>query len=332
MTAEYAKKQYRTVGLTIFIISVALAVMRIVSYYVSVAMVDSALDGAWVDLMLDAVFSVPLQIGILFLFPMLMYKFALKKPIKEVFSFSGYRKCDIRICLMSVLLGITVLGVAQFLSALWLIFLMILGYNPSGGGELPASFHFGYFIATVILTALLPAVCEEFTNRGGLLTTMRGSFSKSKTILIIALAFGLFHENITQIFYTAAMGALLAYLTLETKSVIPAMIVHFMNNFTSILMDNAQSYGWFFGGVYDFASSSVALLGAFSALCLAASFGLVCAIVKLSKKQRKENYYLELSDEIALSGFKPELKDNAFFIGAVVMTVISTLLTFIFGL
>lgn len=338
MEANYAKKQYRIVGLTVFIISIALLVMRIISYYTQVAMLNVAMDEAWKEILFDVIFSVPVQVGLLLIFPLLMYKKALKKKWSGLAEFSGYRKCNIWVCLLSVVLGFFIIFVTIGVSFFWQLILIIFGYIPSGGGTLPEQFNIGYFLASIFLTACLPAICEEFTNRGGLLTTMRSSFSKGKTILLIAIAFGLFHQNITQVFYTALLGALLAFLVLETQSVYPAIIVHFMNNFMSLYLENASEYNWKLGGgVYDFINARLLnfefeVLMPMLALCLLIVFGLVVAIVTISHKTRKNDFYLELNSAVSETGCKICKEDNIFFIGAIVVTSVSTLFTYIFGI
>ena len=338
MDVEYAKKQYRTVGITVFVVAVALLIMRIVSYYVQVATMDVAMDEAWFELLLDAVFTVPVQIGILLIFPFLMYKLSLKKSARSVLEFSGYRKCSIWTCLLCIPLGLLIVGVSLCLSFIWQIVLILFGYTPSSGGTtLPEQFNAVYFILSVVLTAVLPAICEEFTNRGGLLTVMRSSFSKKKTIFLIAIAFGLFHQFIGQVFYTAVFGALLAYLVLETQSIYPAMIVHFMNNFVSVLLDNATTYNWAIGGgFYEFLDNNLVnglgVLTSWLALILLGVFGLLLAITSISRKKRQKDFYLEMNTSYKAAGYKVELKDNIFFIGAIVVCAVSTLLTYIFGL
>lgn len=326
-----ARKQYRTVGLTVFIISIMLLVFRIISYYVNIALIDVTMSAAAKEIIMDVVFSVPVQVLLLLLFPLLMYKLVLKQDRKELMNFSGYRRVSPKICILSFLLGICALGLSFFFSVMWQLFLMAFGYTPSGGSDMPLTFNVGYFLLTVLLTAVLPGICEEFTNRGGFLTTMRGSYSEIRTILIIAIAFGLFHQNITQILYTAIIGALLAFLALRTGSVLPAIIVHFTNNFISLCLDNIEEYA-LGGAFFDFLSSSLAVFTAFAALCLIGAFLLVLAILKIAKKSGKRDYYGEYHELITRTGFKPTLKDNAFLFGALTVTVISTVITFAFGL
>ena len=334
MDVNFAKKQYRTVGIVAFVIAVALLVMRIVAYYVNVAFIDSTMDDAWLELLIDAIFSVPVQIGVFLVFPFLMYQLSLKKSVRGVLAFSGYHKCNVWTCVLSVFLGFTIIFVTMFVSYIWQIILALFGFFPSGGGTLPETFNAGYFLLMVLLTAVLPAVCEEFANRGGLLTVMRSSFGKGKTILFIAIAFGLFHQNITQVFYTALLGGLLAFLVLETGSVFPAIIIHFMNNFMSVYLDSATTYGWKMGGgLYEFINGGGWLaVGGAIALSLLAAFGLIVAIVAIARKSRQKDLYLELNTALKESGYKVELKDNIFFIGAIVVSASSTLLTYIFGL
>lgn len=332
MTLIETRKKYRTVGLTVFIIAVALLVMRIVSYYVQVATIDSTMDEAWLMLLYDVIFSVPVQLGVLLLFPFLMYKFSLKKSFSGVLEFSGCRKCSPWICLLAVPLGGFFVVISMGVSTVWQVILMMFGYTPSSGGAMPETFNALYFIASVILTAVLPGICEEFTNRGGMLTVFRTAFSKRKAVLLVAIAFGLFHQNITQVVYTAVFGAVLAYVTIETGSVFPAMIMHFMNNFMSVLIDNATTYNWAIGGgLYDFLNNaSLGVLVSIFTLCLLAVFGLLIAIVYIARKKRKADVYGELAAESALCGFKPSVRDNMFFIGAIVVTAVATVLTFSF--
>lgn len=334
MNDDLAKKQYRTVGIMTFVVSIALLVMRIITYYVQIGFINASLEGVYYDLLLDAIFTVPVQIGILLVFPFLLYKFALKKSPTMVLTFSGYRKCNIWVCLLAVLIGFFVIGVSYGLSIFWQIILILLGFDPSGGSELPETFNFGYFILTVLLTAVLPAVCEEFTNRGGLLTTLRSCYSEKKTILLIAIAFGLFHQNITQLFYTMVLGGFLAYIVLKTGSIYPAMIIHFMNNFMSIYLDNASTYNWPLGGGFDrfMTDASFTQFSALFSLCLIAVFALTCLAVYISKNHKRNDFYIESYISVKECDFRPRLRDNIFFIGAIVVTAIATFITFVFGL
>ena len=42
-----------------------------------------------------------------------------------------------------------------------------------------------------------------------------------------------------------------AFRVIKTKSIYPAMRMHFVNKFCSVLFDYARGSGWVGGGVYD---------------------------------------------------------------------------------
>jgi len=52
-------------------------------------------------------------------------------------------------------------------------------------------------------------------------------------LIISSILFGLTHLNIRQFFYATILGYLIGYVSLASDSIIPCMIIHFMNNFLS---------------------------------------------------------------------------------------------------
>lgn len=338
LDADYVKKEYRTVGLTMFIVSIAVLVMRIVIYFVQVALIDSTMQDYYLSLLVEAIFTVPVQVLILFLIPFIIYKIRLKKSVSQVFAFSGYRKCSIWTILLSFLLGFCIIFITMACSYMWQIILVILGYTPNASvTPMPEDFDVLFFLCSVALTAVLPALCEEFAMRGGLLTTLRANNSKVKTILLVGIAFGLFHQNITQVFYTALMGALLCYLTLETNSIWPAVVVHFTNNFMSVYIDTASTYFLPLGNIMEYIQRrleklELGMLTTWVAIFVLLAFGLIVAIVAISRKKNKNNAYVELNTAYTNANVRLSLRDNAYFIGAIVVSIVSTVITFIFGL
>ena len=96
----------------------------------------------------------------------------------------------------------------------------------------------------IIFTALLPAVCEETAHRGMLLSQISKK-SVTKAIILSSLLFGLLHINIYQFFYATILGVFLAKLTVDSGSIYPAMIIHFMNNAINVYMSFANANGLF---------------------------------------------------------------------------------------
>ncbi|MEM7356715.1 MAG: CPBP family glutamic-type intramembrane protease, partial [Acidobacteriota bacterium] len=82
----------------------------------------------------------------------------------------------------------------------------------------------------LFLVAILPGICEEIAFRGVLLHALRRSFHPIALCLVTGLVFGLFHISLIRLLPTAALGVLLAAVTLLTGSIFPAMLWHALNN------------------------------------------------------------------------------------------------------
>jgi len=83
---------------------------------------------------------------------------------------------------------------------------------------------------SLVLTAVLPAVCEESLYRGFALYTFKNVKNKWITVAAIGVIFGTVHWNLAGFLSLAVLGAVLAYIMLETKNIILPMLLHFLNN------------------------------------------------------------------------------------------------------
>ncbi len=86
------------------------------------------------------------------------------------------------------------------------------------------------FWMQLALFALVPAVCEELAFRGFILSGLRHLGRKKLAILITSLFFGLTHAVAQQQIMAAITGMLLGYLAVQTGSVLPSMLFHFVHN------------------------------------------------------------------------------------------------------
>lgn len=330
------QKQFRATGLVLFEAAMGLLVARIIANVISPFMDDRTLD---------LVFTILMQVVFLLIVPFFTYKLILKKSVKETFTFSNVRKPNWKIMLLCIPLGMCAILTTVGVSLIWQSLLILFGYNHSSSATVfPENFMIGMLLMDLFLTGVLPGLCEEFTNRGGFLTTMRGSFSQTQTIILCGLAFGLFHQNVTQVFYTSLFGMLMATLTIKTKSIWPAALVHFMNNGLSVYSDYAMHYNLPFGDIMNWADKLVvdhfALASAIYMVGVACGvfiFWLILSIAKkdndkqreLLKSKEGEDAVLPLEDKVL---YKPVASDWAFYIGALVVTCITTLCTFYWGI
>ena len=339
------QKAYRAAGFVAFLTSLGLFLSRVFMQFVFDWLPD--MDAATEDIVSDVIFDFLAQIVTLLVVPFFVYKFYLKKSTKEVFYMSNFRKTDPVIYLLAFLLGICALILTMYVSYVWQVILLLFGFDGSSSTAMPEKFHLWHLILMLFLTAVLPAICEEFANRGIFLTAMRCSFSKWQTVLIGGIAFGLFHQYISQTFYTALMGMLLTYLVLTTRSVIPACNVHFTNNAVSVVFDFIGEYSSLnTGSILSYVMTNQPSL---LMLLFAAAAGFGYLLIRAIKK-RYAAYYVKNYTEFLKTGnqkyyenvlpawemgdvrYRPTLRDNAFLIAAIVLTAAYTVLTFVGGL
>ena len=104
----------------------------------------------------------------------------------------------------------------------------------------------GVFLLTLLKSALLAPVLEELFFRGYLLHAMK-RFGEPRAAAVSALCFALVHLGGTPCAWVmyAAMGLLLAALTMRTGSLLAPMLVHAVYNLTLVLL-NEMGLGWFF--------------------------------------------------------------------------------------
>jgi len=218
-------------NLCYFIILTLFVVLRIVS---SAGLLKFA--GDWQD----RLFTIIVQILILFSVPMLIYRFVYKQKTKDIFRSFGFRKTSGKVLLCSVGMGFVAFFLIIFVSTFFSVFIQMLGYRPYVSYGTSTETSFWTFLLDLVFIAMLPGMFEEFSHRGMLMS----GFSKIgslRAVLLSGLLFGLMHLNITQFFYAFVVGMLLASVALVTKSIWPSVIIHFINNGLNTYIDYAES-------------------------------------------------------------------------------------------
>ncbi len=93
------------------------------------------------------------------------------------------------------------------------------------------------FGTTVLLMALVPAICEEFAFRGFILSGLAAGHRPRSAIFVSAFLFGFLHVLLSlfqQLFGATVLGVVLGLLAIRSKSLLPGIIFHFLNNFFAI--------------------------------------------------------------------------------------------------
>lgn len=141
-----------------------------------------------------------------------------------------------------------------------------IDYNVDYGDN-PRGF-FG-FLLSLIATAVVPPLVEEFACRGIILGSLR-KFGDGFAVLISAILFGLMHGNFDQMPFAFMVGLALGFIVVKTDSLWIAVAVHAANNFISVafeyllagLSQNAQNL------IYSLYLMAALILGVIGAVLL----------------------------------------------------------------
>lgn len=125
------------------------------------------------------------------------------------------------------------------------------------GIENTASYGSEPFLLAVVIHALIPAIAEEVLFRYIPIELMSGA-SNGNIIIVTAIFFSFAHANLFSIPYALIAGIIFAAIDIKTKSILPSLILHFLNNTLSL----ALMYG-----AYITRLSIFVALGALSAVC-----------------------------------------------------------------
>lgn len=116
--------------------------------------------------------------------------------------------------------------------SIFITFLIALakGENFMDMNPLANVFAESNFILTLLYASIAAPIAEELIFRKLLLDKIR-RYGDVPAILMSGLAFGLFHMNLSQFFYAAALGSIFAYVTIRTNTVRYSILLHCLINF-----------------------------------------------------------------------------------------------------
>lgn len=122
-------------------------------------------------------------------------------------------------------------------------------------------------LISIICTAVLPALIEEFAFRGVVLGILRKNMNDIPAIILSAVIFGVVHGNLVQLPFAVGMGLIFGVVTVYTNSIWPAVAAHFLNNFCSVLLSSSPvenmsiSTGNILSVLFYVVSTALAIIG-----------------------------------------------------------------------
>ena len=92
-----------------------------------------------------------------------------------------------------------------------------------------------------VAVGILAPLAEEVVFRGAILRTLLGIMSKKNhwvAIMISAAIFGVVHANLAQFINALLMGLLLGWMYYRTQSLVPGILLHWVNNTMAYVLAN----------------------------------------------------------------------------------------------
>jgi membrane protease YdiL (CAAX protease family) len=147
----------------------------------------------------------------------------------------GIRRAPVLFTVAAVLIGI-----AAWYINLWLVELLSVPQSERAREAIEKMVTQTALFPTLVVIAMLPAIAEELIFRGVLLRSLATRLRPALAIAISAAVFALYHLQPGQMVTTFMLGLALGFLTLRARSVVPAMIVHLINNSIALLISRNE--------------------------------------------------------------------------------------------
>lgn len=255
---------------------------------------------------------------LLFLTIAIVFCLIRKVSIKEVFPLKKITFKDVMGCLF--------LLAGSFPLSLLLIVItsIIFPASISEAGDLSDTLYGEMnYVLTVLVVALLPAICEEAIHRGAILSCFRGLKRDWVIVLIMGLFFGINHMSVLRFATTFALGMVLSYVVVKKNNILFSMFIHFMNNLISATagyISSTEVAEPISQAMDSFETSTAAanmsqFLGAFLIICVASPLLIAIGTTLLNPGPRTGRKFLIaglLSTALCISGFAITIANTTF--------------------
>lgn len=188
------------------------------------------------------------------------------------------------------------------------ILLQSLGINYTVKTELSLPSGFFGSALYIITVSVIPALVEEYALRGVTLGALK-KYGTGFALIVSSLFFGLMHSNFEQIPFTFICGLGMGYAALASGSVWTAVLIHFTNNFESVLLELSGKY------VSSYTQNMIYFL--FSILAMGLG---IFAVVKADKKG------ILIPENTDNSGLTSKQKIKSFFISPIFIIYFITII------
>lgn len=190
----------------------------------------------------------------------------IKSSGRKMTELMPFKKIEGKKLFAIVMCGMSLCMVAQIMSTLIGVNFALFGIDIYKGLEMEQATGIFDLIMSVVCTAVIPALVEEFAYRGLVL----GILKKHDELLAVfgsAFLFGMLHGNFAQIPFAFVVGLILGYVRVKTDSMLPGILIHFGNNFYAVVVTHfAEVLPEAYGGMVEAGLIAVLIICGFIAL------------------------------------------------------------------
>ena len=235
---QYKKELEKTSNglgfLLLIFFGVMLVVYLICSYAIQAGGAQSSFtSGSAVEMLLNGLVS-----SVSFFVTGIIYCFVTLKRPSDIFPFD---RIGGRYAAMIITAGLALCLMSNLAASLMTDVFGMFGLQNTGGevledGAKPSVLL--YYLSV----AVMPAFAEEFAFRGVILGSLR-KYSDALALVVSSAMFALMHGNFVQIPFTFCCGLVFGFAAIKTNSLLPSIVMHFLNNGLSVTYDVLTSYG-----------------------------------------------------------------------------------------
>ena len=151
----------------------------------------------------------------------------------ELFEASGVKKrVSGRLVWFCFLVAVVAIYLFSHITSVFLDFLSLCGYKSEAQAIIVDSIW--KFLLFSVILCVVPAFAEEFLFRGTILSGLKKT-GKWTALIVSSLIFSFMHGTPDQTVHQFIIGLLVGYLFLKTGNLWISVIVHFFNNFITIV-------------------------------------------------------------------------------------------------
>lgn len=181
----------------------------------------------------------------LLIVPALVFTWKNHYSLPQIFRL---RPINLKIAGMSVIIGIAFAIVSDEIDRIIQLFFPIPEILKNA---IEASLKIGSasdFIIIVFSAVFLAGIVEEMLFRGFVQTSFENHFDITKAVMSTSLVFAVVHFNPWWSIQVLIFGVILGVMAWKSDSIIPSVIVHFINNAMALIFTNmpSESLSWYF--------------------------------------------------------------------------------------